>query len=397
MVSALDLQALNIFLNGPITHDMIHKLVVATLQVIPCKDTKSQTYTTTNNTVKQLPSLMTFLTKLIKYTNVYTGTLMATLVYLQKLKNKLPQNAQGLPCTRHRILLSCLILSSKFHNDSSPKNKHWAKYTDGLFNVKDINLMERQLIYLLNWDIRVENEDMCQMLGSFLEPIKSQIIKTEKLKLWKKQQEQQQQQLQHQQLQHQAQKQAFTTYQSIPVSPSSTRLSPSTSTSTATAAAAAAAYPSPSSSRSSSTSPYQHSKQYHYQQQQQQQQQQRPQPYPQQSQYLDPYAHYRQDSHSSISSVSTSNSLESAYSHRSSISASTSSNSISMLVNEKPHSAGIPAASAQSSIMPKHQVDTASVDPMIEFTAIKEEIELNNLLKRFNGCGNAGIAATTRA
>lgn len=395
MVSALDLQALNIFLNGPITHDMIHKLVVATLQVIPCKDTKSQTYTTTNNTVKQLPSLMTFLTKLIKYTNVYTGTLMATLVYLQKLKNKLPQNAQGLPCTRHRILLSCLILSSKFHNDSSPKNKHWAKYTDGLFNVKDINLMERQLIYLLNWDIRVENEDMCQMLGSFLEPIKSQIIKTEKLKLWKKQQEQQQQQLQ--QHQHQAQKQAFTTYQSIPVSPSSTRLSPSTSTSTstATAAAAAAAYPSPSSSRSSSTSPYQHSKQYHYQQQQQQQQ--RPQPYPQQSQYLDPYAHYRQDSHSSISSVSTSNSLESAYSHRSSISASTSSNSISMLVNEKPNSAGIPAASAQSSIMPKHQVDTALVDPMIEFTAIKEEIELNNLLKRFNGCGNAGIAATTRA
>ena len=53
------------------------------------------------------------------------------------------------PCTRHRILLSCLILSSKFHNDSSPKNKHWAKYTDGLFNVKDINLMERQLISLV--------------------------------------------------------------------------------------------------------------------------------------------------------------------------------------------------------------------------------------------------------
>ena len=57
----------------------------------------------------------------MKYTNVYTGTLMATLIYLQKLKSRLPKNAHGLPCTRHRILLSCLILSSKFHNDSSPK------------------------------------------------------------------------------------------------------------------------------------------------------------------------------------------------------------------------------------------------------------------------------------
>lgn len=151
---------------------MIHKIVVATLQVIPCEDTKSKTYTSSNNTIKQLPSLMTFLTKLVKYTNVYTGTLMATLIYLQKLKSRLPKNAHGLPCTRHRILLSCLILSSKFHNDSSPKNKHWAKYTDGLFNVKDINLMERQLIFLLNWDLKVTNEEMCQSLQSFWNQLK---------------------------------------------------------------------------------------------------------------------------------------------------------------------------------------------------------------------------------
>lgn len=89
MISSIDLQALKVFLNGPITHDMIHKIVVATLQVIPCEDTKSKTYTSSNNTIKQLPSLMTFLTKLVKYTNVYTGTLMATLIYLQKIEIKI--------------------------------------------------------------------------------------------------------------------------------------------------------------------------------------------------------------------------------------------------------------------------------------------------------------------
>ncbi|RLV95110.1 PHO85 cyclin-1 [Spathaspora sp. JA1] len=191
MTSSLDLKALQIFVSGPVTQDMIHKLVVATLQVIPCKDTKSQTYTSTDKKIKPLPSLMTFLTKLVKYTNVYTGTLMATLVYLNKLKAKLPKNASGLPCTRHRILLSCLILSSKFHNDSSPKNKHWANYTDGLFTTQDINLMERQLTFLLNWDLKVTNSEMIEGLDSFLEPIRYDLIRSSKFKMYVQRQQQQ--------------------------------------------------------------------------------------------------------------------------------------------------------------------------------------------------------------
>lgn len=181
MASSLDYQALQVFISTPVTQDMIHKIVVSTLQVLPCKDSKKQTYTA-NGEVRQLPSLMTFLTKLVRYTNVYTGTLMATLVYLDKLKLRLPKSAQGLPCTRHRILLSCLILLSKFHNDSLPKNHHWARYTDGLFSTKDINLMERQLLYLLNWDLKVDNALMVEQLGSFLEPIRFDLIKTAKMK-----------------------------------------------------------------------------------------------------------------------------------------------------------------------------------------------------------------------
>ncbi|KAI5970307.1 PCL1 [Candida margitis] len=336
MVSSLDLKALNIFLNGPITHDMIHKLVVATLQVIPCKDTKSQTYTTTNNTVKQLPSLMTFLTKLIKYTNVYTGTLMATLIYLQKLKTKLPKNAQGLPCTRHRILLSCLILSSKFHNDSSPKNKHWAKYTDGLFNVKDINLMERQLIYLLNWDLKVTNEEMVEVLGSFLEPVKAQIIKSEKIKLWKQQQAQQQQ--------------LYAT---------------AATTSTATAAASsnttpASAYLTPSPSRSNSVSPSSSSSS--------------------SSTSLYNQLHYRQDSQSSITSISSSNSSNSLYSTRSNSSSGTSTCSVSPL----PPTSSSSTSNNVVEKKPQQNQNQYVVDPLIEFAAMKEEIELNNLLKKFN-------------
>lgn len=179
MVSSADLKALRIFIQGPVTHDMIHKLVVATLQVIPCNEDKNSKAVAGE---KPLPSLMTFISRLVRYTNVYAGTLMTTLVYLSKLKLKLPKNAQGLPCTRHRIFLSCLILASKFHNDSSPKNVHWATYTDGLFSLKDVNLMERQLLYLLNWDIRVSNQDMISHLSKFLDPIKEELIKSAKMR-----------------------------------------------------------------------------------------------------------------------------------------------------------------------------------------------------------------------
>lgn len=194
--SPTSLKALNILVNSPVSQDMIHKLVVATLQVLPCQESKYPSPPSSpESRERQLPSLMTFLTKLVRYTNVYSGTLLATLVYLNRLKNKLPKNAQGLPCTRHRILLSCLILSSKNHNDSSPKNIHWAKYTDGLFSVKDINLMERQLLFLLNWDLRVSNEEMCLHLAKFLEPIKEDITRTHHMRRYlQKQQIQQQQQ-----------------------------------------------------------------------------------------------------------------------------------------------------------------------------------------------------------
>ena len=300
MVSAIDLQALKVFLNGPITHDMIHKIVVATLQVIPCEDTKSKTYTSSNNTIKQLPSLMTFLTKLVKYTNVYTGTLMATLIYLQKLKTRLPKNAHGLPCTRHRILLSCLILSSKFHNDSSPKNKHWAKYTDGLFNIKDINLMERQLIFLLNWDLKVTNEEMCHALNSFLEPIKLEIIKQEKFKRYIKQKNEE-------------------------VNSIASSISSVTS--------------SPPSSRSSSISPVQY--------------------------------HYRQDSTSSISSLSSVNTSDSSV------------YSISPKHNNITTAAPAP-------------INSSLVDPIIELTAQQEEFELKNFLsKKLSTSTTNNMAANT--
>lgn len=187
-----DIEAMQIFLKSPVTQDMIHHLVSVTLQILPCENSKTITETlpsppnSPNSTlitkVKPLPSLMTFITKLVRYTNVYTGTLMSTIIYMNRLKQRLPKDAKGLPCTRHRIFLACLIIASKTLNDSSPKNKHWAKYTDGLFKKDDVNLMERQLLMLLDWNVQIDNNELTHVWKRFLDPIKSDLKKQSRIR-----------------------------------------------------------------------------------------------------------------------------------------------------------------------------------------------------------------------
>lgn len=181
-----DSKALKILFKSPVTDDMIRYLTNTTLTVIPCAHNNNrQTYPSPPASPQEphkrtLPSLMTFVTRLVRYTNVYTSTLLTATCYLEKLRRLLPRDAHGLPSTSHRIFLACLILSAKFHNDSSPQNKHWAAYTDGLFCLEDVNLMERQLLQLLDWDLRVDEQDLYDALQPLLEPIKHDLARSRK-------------------------------------------------------------------------------------------------------------------------------------------------------------------------------------------------------------------------
>lgn len=124
-----------------------------------------------------LPSLEQFITSIVDRSHVQVPTLMSSLVYLDRLQKKLPPVAKGMPCTVHRIFLASLILAAKNLNDSSPKNKHWARYSvvrgfDGFgFSLTEVNLMEKQLLFLLDWDLRITQQDLHTHLEPFLTPI----------------------------------------------------------------------------------------------------------------------------------------------------------------------------------------------------------------------------------
>lgn len=136
-----------------------------------------------------LPSLELFIKNIVRSSNVQVPTLMSTLVYLQRIKTELDPDAKGLRCTAHRIFLACLILTAKFLNDSSPKNKHWAAYTrmrvsDNLptfgFSTTEVNLMEKQAIKIIKWkNLPITEDDLYRELEPFLAPLRVEILERE--------------------------------------------------------------------------------------------------------------------------------------------------------------------------------------------------------------------------
>ncbi|KAL6453262.1 PCL2 PHO85 cyclin-2 [Candida maltosa Xu316] len=158
---------------------MINFLVATTNSIIQVKPSKKQQpaqHTCKIVAYKHTISLTHFIKNLIAYSNVQTPTLMATLVYLNKLRNLLPANAVGMETTRHRIFLSALIVAAKSLNDSSPLNKHWTKYTDGLLTLEEVNLAERELINILKWNVTIKHDELIITLQPFLIGIKQKLL-----------------------------------------------------------------------------------------------------------------------------------------------------------------------------------------------------------------------------
>lgn len=182
-------EALAEFIQQPISRDMVNYLALKAKEVIRCESHVEDVPTppstppqasgsdSDSDSESTLPPLEVFISSIIERSHVQVSTLMTSLVYLARLRKRLPPVAKGMKCTVHRIFLASLILSAKNLNDSSPKNKHWARYTcvkgyEGFgFSLTEVNLMEKQLLFLLDWDLNLTENDLFEHFDFFLVPI----------------------------------------------------------------------------------------------------------------------------------------------------------------------------------------------------------------------------------
>lgn len=195
--------AFNHFLCSPVSPEIIDYLVLKVSEVIqsgpmtassrlpptppatpPQNSSRSQA-----TQFKPILLLELFITCPTLKSNVQVPTLMTTLLYLACLRSRLPSFARGFRCTSHRIFLAALILSSKFLNDCTPKNKHWTAYShishsyptrrgtaygyeEFGFSRREVNLMEKQLLSMLDWDLNFSQEELMAQFEPFLAPIR---------------------------------------------------------------------------------------------------------------------------------------------------------------------------------------------------------------------------------
>ncbi|KAI7867544.1 hypothetical protein BDF14DRAFT_1693954, partial [Spinellus fusiger] len=132
-------------LRSPVSPQLLSYVSRQASLVLPCDD---QPPIDSDEQSPVLPHLHTFVCLLIRRSSMRSGTLLAALVFLRRLQQRLSAVAKGSYCTCHRIFLATLIVTSKSLHDSSPRNKHWAKYAI-YFNLSEVNLMEIQLLTLL--------------------------------------------------------------------------------------------------------------------------------------------------------------------------------------------------------------------------------------------------------
>ena len=94
-----------------------------------------------------------FIAYALHRTKLHTSVTFAALVLLQRLKARFP-TARG--SSGHRLFVSAFMLASKVICDDTYSNKSWSIVAQGMFQLREINQMEREMCQYLEWELNVD-------------------------------------------------------------------------------------------------------------------------------------------------------------------------------------------------------------------------------------------------
>ncbi|KAJ7793036.1 hypothetical protein B0H14DRAFT_2393895, partial [Mycena olivaceomarginata] len=90
----------------------------------------------------------------LHHTKLHRSVTYVTLVLLQRLKARFP-TARGSSC--HYLFISAFMIVSKVICDDTYSNKLWSIVVQGMFTLREINQMEREMCNYLDWELTVDN------------------------------------------------------------------------------------------------------------------------------------------------------------------------------------------------------------------------------------------------
>ncbi|KAI0282484.1 hypothetical protein BGY98DRAFT_954300 [Russula aff. rugulosa BPL654] len=99
------------------------------------------------------PRLDHFIAYALHRTRLHSSVTFAALYLLQRLKARFPA-AKG--SSGHRLFISAFMLASKIICDDTYSNKSWCIVGQGMFALREINQMEREMCSYLEWQLNVD-------------------------------------------------------------------------------------------------------------------------------------------------------------------------------------------------------------------------------------------------
>lgn len=94
-----------------------------------------------------------FIAYALHRTKLHQSVNYAALVLLQRLKARFP-TARG--SSGHRLFISAFMIASKVMCDDTYSNKSWGIVAQGMFSLREINQMEREMCSYLEWELTVD-------------------------------------------------------------------------------------------------------------------------------------------------------------------------------------------------------------------------------------------------
>ncbi|KAI0669695.1 hypothetical protein C8Q78DRAFT_1041616 [Trametes maxima] len=99
------------------------------------------------------PPLANFIAYALHRTRLHTSVTFAALYLLQRLKARYPA-ARG--SSGHRLFISAFMIASKVICDDTYSNKSWSIVAQGMFALREINQMEREMCSYLEWQLSID-------------------------------------------------------------------------------------------------------------------------------------------------------------------------------------------------------------------------------------------------